>query len=967
MTDFWQDNLKIIQDKNPALHTQVINHPYQPVGELLDTPSGFPTLAFTLPNNSQDQASRLLAYNNHDPWQDAATHLSTVAPDCHGLALFIGMGLGYGALRVLQERPAIGMIVILEPNIDLFIMAMHAVDLSPLFLSPKTHLLIGETDFKQLGEIVQRIAALEDTHLLRHVPSFQWQENVYPALDRQTLLHINQFNAFGGTTRMAGERFMKNRMANLSQLRHSTDIAVLNNIFNGKPAVLVASGPSLDQSLDDLKKIVGHCVLFAVDAALAPLLKAGIMPDFVTTIDFHYVNFEKVAPFTAAPSPWPFSLITTVKGVPHIPKRLEARHRFWTFHDDRAEIWLHEALDIKQLIPPSASVAHLSLGCALLMGCDPIILVGQDLAYTSTTDSHARGSIIKGDGVPQGQDIFTVKGLDGNQVSSDRGLMCFQKVFEDIFAANPNRTFLNASAAGAHIAGAKPTPLSEITATLLSEQMPVQLTLDDAVNKGHAFPVNSFLKSCQQDLAVTNTLQKKFIEFKKMADSVRYEVGKLRKKRPNITEFGKLPPSLGEKLKVLDQKSNSLDAVQRFSNQVVELTFPALTDNDRQRVANQQILEKDGYLPWLTAEIDRIDAVNTEKQKACVQFTGLLKRLTHHLEEEETLSDKAKELSDADSLLNLVRLYIDAGDYQLAKEWLNKALRLPMIPAEAYILSGRIKAALLDFEGAEEAWQMAINLSPELAGTISQAKQSLASGWIDIAQRHGTPGSSREDDHPRLLPLWLQRAARLLEGEEQPPPLLHLVWQEHLSIMEQWLATGRHDIVDLVLNGWYVFRALYPEMLLLQARNSEAQGDRAAAITALEQAVQINPDQPQWLATLARYLLEESRFDEGLSFLKKAVSLDRKTASLWEELGDTLQEMNDPTGAISSFEQCFLALPERLDLLTKMGDCYLSAGQTEAAIASYQAVLARCPDDQAALHRLKKVSDLAEKIAELSS
>lgn len=942
MTNILQDNLKTLQQQQPDLHALVSTHTHQPVGEVLETPSGLPTLRFFVSPEKSGQPP-LLAYNDQDPYQDAARHLTIVESDSHGLAIFIGMGLGYGPLKVLQERPSLAMMVIVEPTLDLFVTALQTVDLRPLLLSPKVHFLVGETDFERMRRIVERIAALEETHLLRHVPSFQWQEEVYAPLDRQVLLQINQFNAFGGTTRVAGERFFKNRMANLSLLRHSSDFAVLKGRFSGKPAVLVASGPSLDQSLDDLKKIAGRCVLIAVDAALAPLLRAGIMPDFVTTIDFHYVNFEKLAPYTATAAPWPFSLITTIKGVPLIPKRLPVRHKLWSFHEDRAQDWIMEALQIEHLIPPTASVAHLSLGCALLMGCDPVILVGQDLAYNSNTATHAAGTIIKGTGLPQEVEIFMVEGVDGGQVCSDRALMCFQKVFEDIFAALPDHTFLNATASGARIAGTRRVTLSEVAENLLPQMLPVQPVVDEAVGSGGAFPVDRFFDTCRRDLGLLKNLQKKFIEMRKVADSVRQSVAALRRKKSAIPEFSRLPPELGDKLRNLDRLSNAMDMASRFANQVVELTFPVLSANDRQKVANEGLLGQEGYLAWLAAEIERIDTVNSEKQKACLVFDELLVKLIRHLEQEEEFAARAATQPEAGNLLALARLYAEAGDYQLAGEWIEKILALPGASAEACVLAGRIRAALLNFAGAHEAWQRALAISPEAADEVSRAKRDLASGWIEIAQRHGMPGSSREDDHPRLLPLWLHRAATLLEGEEESPPLLLLLWQKHRESMEQWLNADRHDLIDLLLAGWEVFSERFPEIFVVRARNAAAQGDQVSALECMEKAVQLDPGQPQWLALLARFLLEAGRFDEGLARLRTAVSLDRRTAGLWEELGDTLLEMNDLGGAISAFEQCYLALPDRLDVLRKMGDCLLQNNQPEAARVAYQAVLAQSP------------------------
>ncbi len=36
--------------------------------------------------------------------------------------------------------------------------------------------------------------------------------------------------------------------------------------------------------------------------------------------------------------------------------------------------------------------------------------------------------------------------------------------------------------------------------------------------------------------------------------------------------------------------------------------------------------------------------------------------------------------------------------------------------------------------------------------------------------------------------------------------------------------------------------------------------------------------------------------------------------------------------AVSAYEQCFIALPENIALLKKMGDCYLAMGQAHVAL-----------------------------------
>ena len=49
-----------------------------------------------------------------------------------------------------------------------------------------------------------------------------------------------------------------------------------------------------------------------------------------------------------------------------------------------------------------------------------------------------------------------------------------------------------------------------------------------------------------------------------------------------------------------------------------------------------------------------------------------------------------------------------------------------------------------------------------------------------------------------------------------------------------------------------------------------------------------------------------------------------------------MQKAGQIDDAVSAYEQCFMALPENIALLKKMGDCYLAMGQMEAAKEAYE-------------------------------
>ena len=51
------------------------------------------------------------------------------------------------------------------------------------------------------------------------------------------------------------------------------------------PAIVVAAGPSLNKNIDELKRAKGKAFIIAVDTAIKPLLKKGIIPDMFAIVD----------------------------------------------------------------------------------------------------------------------------------------------------------------------------------------------------------------------------------------------------------------------------------------------------------------------------------------------------------------------------------------------------------------------------------------------------------------------------------------------------------------------------------------------------------------------------------------------------------------------------------------------------------------------------------------------------------
>ncbi len=909
MNNYWNSNIEILARHRPRIFKLIQARQTAALSEFLrETACGDVSLA--LPNQQQN----LVTDPPVDPWQEAAVHLEIIPPDATGLAVFVGMGLGYGPLLVQRKRPDLAKIVILEPSLELFITALQAVDLSSLLESAKINFHIGDINFDDFEKNVEQVAAVDDTSVLRYLPAFSWQPELYGNLSNRAYDLLNRINVAGSTTSKMGADFFKNRFANLTLLRHQNSLDAIKGIFAEKPAVLVAAGPSLNQSLATLGQLADRCVIIAVDSALSPLLRHNIIPDFVTTLDMVNMNFEKIAPFVG--QNWPFSLVSVAKGTPMIPKRLAARHHFFAFHRDLPQLWMMEALDIRTIVPPGFAVSQLSLGLALAIGADPIIFIGQDLAYTADDSDHAAGTVIAGKAIPASKEKLPVQGINGRQLVTTRDMLGQKKITEDIISASP-ANYINATVAGAHIEGTTVLNLAQAGRSYMHTDFDAGAIIDAALVDACPMDVNEFVDQGRRILCKVNLLTGKV---RKSLQAVNQLSAKLKKNKKMlaVNDFAGLPPELKKRFVVVDRLSKELDSEDYIWEQMLELTHGLLRENELRQTKNQDLLSKKSFVAWLQAELKRVAWINNKRLKYLIQYKTELGRVIAHLEREEKLLNK-KSIS-RNIVEDLLLLYRQSEDYRLAVELVEQVSKQPS--PEICIAIAEIYGALLDFDSADRWWQK-VSFAEKWQKKVQKSRMTQAEQWLATANDFLDP----EDPDlifPQLLEKILTRTARLLVTGCRTPESLQKLWKKYSPKIMEWISSGNYELAADVLTAWQKVADIIPEI------NS----------------------------MLARLLLTTGHYDQGLAALNEAVKMDPSQALLWEEIGDALSDSGDFSGAIAAYEQCFLALPDKMDMLWKMGDNYLRTEKNEAAREAYMSALKKkpgCREAEQGLHKLQTI------------
>ena len=235
------------------------------------------------------QIGQVYIHNRKNPRQEAKNFIEQFKniPD-HSDILFYGIGLGYHISTYAEKYPD-KPFSIYEPIPEVFYQFLCNIDLTqfPLHLVKNIYLEFGQDDPEKFcSHLVTRV---RKSILIIALPAYQ-------ALFAEK--HQNFFNQF--TTRL-NERKMElgpymifqklwttNTLKNFTHVLNSPNVMLgKRDCFVNKPAILVASGPSLEEEIQNLREIrqKGLAYIFSVGTALNALVKRGIHPHAACTYD----------------------------------------------------------------------------------------------------------------------------------------------------------------------------------------------------------------------------------------------------------------------------------------------------------------------------------------------------------------------------------------------------------------------------------------------------------------------------------------------------------------------------------------------------------------------------------------------------------------------------------------------------------------------------------------------------------
>lgn len=369
--------------------------------------------------------------SRHNAVAEAETQAGTI-PAVKVLHLY-GFGLGFLADHLLNTRSDLQRLEIRLTNLAIFKFIIGILDFSHIFSHQKINIGLANQDIK----IMPPYFALPESLTLCDDDTLKIRDHIHHAV---RIVYNN--------SKFSNDKELVQRSQKFEYHTNGTSKAVSTLFKLKRPgkACIIASGPSLEDNIEKLKKILrksDNNIIIACDTATAALNNYGINADFVVTIDqridnshFTSVNTKKSAlvfhPTTSK------EFIDSWEG----PKYYAISSIFLSEHLKNTE-------SINTLIA-NGSIIHPTIDLGVAMGYKEIILFGADFSFIKNKTHAYWPSGLLGGNVKSEYFIFNGK---GEKVPSAPNMAGYLITVENIISKNKDVKFYNTSLDGALISG----------------------------------------------------------------------------------------------------------------------------------------------------------------------------------------------------------------------------------------------------------------------------------------------------------------------------------------------------------------------------------------------------------------------------------------------------------------------------------------------------------------------------------
>lgn len=434
---YYDENIKLIKNSSDVLYNQLMNE----------------SSIYKIDYKVDGSKNLLVNYGEIKSYlhsnYDMDFEMKLVCDELDGeeqILIIFGIGNGYIINYIKKIYPKIKRILVIEPSLDIFKFFLDKVRIAELLSGISVSFLVNKNPEKIAFEVSNYIGK-EKINIIHHLSYRTLFSEYYTEFLKN--LKDNILVRYGNTNFQsnASKIVMLNFINNIDYGFYDT--SVMKEIFENRPLLIVAAGPSLNKNMKLIEKVKGKAIVVAVGSAIRILNENNIIPDFRMAFDPSEKEMKIIKDIKNHEIPFIYTnalyyeILKMYKG-PKIRLNITL---------DSGTRYFDEILSIKNNINIStaSSIAVSAVDMGVKFGSSKIIIIGFDGAVYKN-EMYAKG--LESDNRIESIDELEKKGffktndIYGNEVYTNRGFMMNKLQLEKIVENNSDITFINATEGG---------------------------------------------------------------------------------------------------------------------------------------------------------------------------------------------------------------------------------------------------------------------------------------------------------------------------------------------------------------------------------------------------------------------------------------------------------------------------------------------------------------------------------------
>lgn len=564
------------------------------------------------------------AHSKYDPIKEAQKLNASVDIKRNSKIVVYGIGFAYHIEELAKHLGDENKIFVVEPNYDVFSALIRNRDISALLKNEKIKFLFGDADKVVMTLFSGLITWFDfDNIIYTNLPIYMdmYTDN-YMVFVKAFRNSFSKIGVDRNTFMYFADKWQEIGFANLKYMIGSTNYMGFNNAFKDVPCVLVSAGPSLTKNVHLLKEIKGKFPILCVYTAYKVLKNNGIEPDFIISLDSGQTHLESE---DAKKELIDVPLFCEGISDTDLLERHISHKMF--IPESCSPLVCQLFLDLGKPycdIMSGGSVACTALDLLVFMGAHPVILIGQDLAFTGRK-AHADGTFYGNDDLQDEIKYMMVEDINGEDVPTNEVFLSFRVWFDYYIMDHSNKVdFIDATEGGAKILGTKIMTFRDAIDQNIHKSVDVEKIINEIFSNNPLFiddEKNKFLERLSKmddSFEVIEEILTKSVKIcKKMI--------KIYENNEHKTKMGTIErclSDLNDLDKKLDKQMSSFSAIKVLFNKVKE----ELENFDNDKIMSEELFIMNKNLLLYSRLNEYVERVKPIFSKTVKEFSNAINK-----------------------------------------------------------------------------------------------------------------------------------------------------------------------------------------------------------------------------------------------------------------------------------------------------------------------------------------------------